>query len=198
MRRLLNQMKIQASLQNDFANPTLGIICSYDPDSYSCRVQLFPADPVTGEPAAISGWMPVSTIWIGNQWGLFCPPSIGDLVEIDFKDGDFEDGYCAWRYYTDDNRPVHAESGVFYIIHKSGSSLKFENNGKVTLNSASEIDLGNISSTLHTLVTDLFKDLYNNHTHNVPGIMSGSSTAVSATPTVPMTDVHLTSKVKAN
>ena len=141
MRRLLNQMRLQAQMSNEYANPTIGVVSSYDSDNYCCKITIYPDDEVTGEKAVVSGWIPVGTIWSGNEWGVFCPPSIGDLVEVDFHESNFDSGHCDWRYYTDENRPVKAESGVFYIIHKSGSSLKFENDGKVSLNSAGTLDV---------------------------------------------------------
>lgn len=152
MRRLINNIKIQASLVNDFANPKLGIISSYDPDSYMCKVTLQLEDKVAGIPPMISGWIPVGSIWVGNGWGVFCPPSIGDLVEVDFEEGDFEAGNVYWRFYTDLNQPVRSESGVFYIIHKTGSSIKFENDGSIIINSPQiELD-GYVKTTGHVEV----------------------------------------------
>ena len=133
MKRILNQMKLQASMSNEYSNPIIGFVSSYDKNNYCCKITIFPDDPITGNKAIVSGWIPVGSVWVGNGWGLFCPPTVGDMVEVDFQEGDFEAGHCDWRFYNDINRPVTAESGVFYVIHKSGSCIKFENNGSVLL-----------------------------------------------------------------
>ena len=140
MTRLLNQMKMQASLQDDFTPSMLGRVSSYDPNNYACKITLFPDDPVSGDKAVTSGWIPVGTIWVGNGWGLYCPPSVGDLVEVDFQEGDFDAGQVHWRFYNDGQRPLTCPSGEFWIVHKSGSSIKLTNDGRISV-TAPEIDL---------------------------------------------------------
>lgn len=198
--RLINQIKLHSRLgeDSDYSNPVIGFVSSYDPDNYCCKITIQPEDSVSGDKAMTSGWIPIGTVWCGNGWGMFCPPSIDDMVEVDFQESRFEAGHVDWRFYNDENRPVHAESGVFYLIHKTGSCLKFENDGKVTLSSTAELDLGNLATNLHQLVTDAFVSLFNSHTHQVVGVQGGSASVTSMNPTTQMNSTHLTSTVKAN
>lgn len=207
MNRIINHMKLHASLANQQVNPTVGFVSSYDPDNYCCKITLYPQDDVTGSDPVISGWLPVGSAWVGNGWGLFCPPSIGDLVEVDYQDGDFDSGHVDWRFYNDINRPVRADSGVFYLIHKTGTSLKFENDGSVQLktnagasltldkdgnaavHSTKAVSLGNTGTSLNSLVTDAFMALFNTHTHKSSG---------AGVPNTLMTASHVTTIAKAN
>lgn len=126
MRRLLNHMKMQANLSNSSAKTCFGTVSSYDPDTYSCKVMIQPEN-------VESAWLPVASPWVGDTWGIFCPPSIGDMVEIHYQEGNEDSGYIALRLYNDVDKPVNAPAGVFYLIHKSGSAVKFNNDGSVDL-----------------------------------------------------------------
>ena len=84
MRGLLNVMRAQAALASgEKSSVRLGIVDSYDAVNYCAKVRLQPQD-------ILSGWLPVTSQWVGNGWGLFSPPNIGDLVEIHFQEGSFE------------------------------------------------------------------------------------------------------------
>ena len=124
MNRLLNHMKLQASLADSNTRTCFGTVSSYDPDTYSCKVMIQPEN-------VESAWLPIASPWVGDSWGMFCPPSIGDMVEVHYQEGDEDSGYVALRLYNDIDKPVNAPSGVFYLIHKSGSALKFNNDGSV-------------------------------------------------------------------
>jgi phage baseplate assembly protein gpV len=128
MQRLLNHMKLQASLSNSNAKTHQALISSYDPDSYSCKVTI-----QKGDVEFETGWLPIASPWVGNAWGIFCPPSVGDLVEVHYQEEDLDASYVALRFYNDEDLPVNAPSGVFYLIHKSGSAFKFNNDGSVDL-----------------------------------------------------------------
>jgi phage baseplate assembly protein V len=134
MQRIINQMKLHGSMAvGSSAKVRFGTVSSYDPDNYCCKVLIQPDEIETG-------WLPIASPLVGNQWGLFAPPSIGDMVDVHYQENDYQAGYVALRFYNDEDRPVRAESGVFYLIHKSGSFLKFENDGTVHLNAATGIE----------------------------------------------------------
>jgi len=124
LRRVINQMKMHGQMvanTNNVPNK-FGIVSGYDPDNYCCKVLLKPEDTMTG-------WLPIASPWVGSNWGLFMPPSIGDVVDVNFQEGSQDAGYVSTRFFDNESRPVHCESGVFYLIHKSGSSIKFNNDG---------------------------------------------------------------------
>lgn len=58
-------------------DPRMGIVTSYDPNRYTAKVKLMPeaADPDQSQDLPESGWMPVSTQWVGAGWGMYCPPT---------------------------------------------------------------------------------------------------------------------------
>ena len=68
-----------------FAHPRVGIVDGYNPTNYCVRVRLQPGNQITG-------WLPILTMWGGNGWGMFCPPTPGDVVKVLFQEGGKEAG----------------------------------------------------------------------------------------------------------
>ena len=129
MGQLLNAMRAQAMLaSNGRAAVRLGIVSSYDHANYCAKVRIQPEDVETG-------WLPVTSPWIGNGWGMFAPPTPGDMVEVQFQEDNFEAGFIVGRFFNDKDRPLDVPAGEFWLVHKSGSFLKFHNDGTVELNS---------------------------------------------------------------
>lgn len=127
MRQLMNAMTREAQRAADtLARARLGVVTSFDPNSYAAKVAIQPSGDETG-------WLPVASEWIGAGWGLFCPPSPGDQVLVEFQEGDFEAGIITRRLYSDQQRPLPAPAGEFWLVHKSGSLFKFHNDGGVEL-----------------------------------------------------------------
>lgn len=133
MHNLLNTLRAasQQAAQTT-ATTRQGVVTNYDPDAYAIRVMLQPDNILTG-------WLPLKSPWVGNGWGLFCPPGIGDLVEIDYQEGAVGAGSVGWRFYNDDDRPLPCPSGEFWLVHQSGSLLKFHNDGGVELVTAGDL-----------------------------------------------------------
>lgn len=191
MMQLANAMRAHAAMaMQERAAPRLAKVTSYDPVNYCVKVTLQPEGTETG-------WIPVLSPWIGNGWGLFCPPTPGDMVEIQFQEDSINAGFACLRFFTDANRPLTVQSGEFWLVHKAGAFFKFTNDGKALINSAVEIDatapvinitatasvtiqapsiiLKNAGSALKKLCTDLFMTLYNGHTHT--SAAAGSQTS---------------------
>jgi len=134
MQALLNAMRAQAQLvDGNRATVRLGLVTSYDPGNYCAKVRLQPEDVETG-------WLPVVSPWTGNGWGLFAPPTAGDLVEVQFQEGHIETGFICQRFYNDADRPLSVQSGEFWLVHASGSFLKFHNDGSVEVHSAQDLN----------------------------------------------------------
>lgn len=137
MNQLLNTIRMAAQQAGQaVATTRQGIVTSYDPDMYAIRVTLQPDDVLTG-------WLSLKSLWVGNGWGLFCPPSIGDLVEIDYQEGATGYGSAGLRFYNDEDKSLPCPSGEFWLVHQSGSLLKFHNDGSVELETA-----GNLKETV--------------------------------------------------
>lgn len=127
MRALLNAIAANAQQTSAGESGTRqGIITAYDPDSYAVKVQLQP----TGEE---TGWIPLSSPWVGNGWGLAAGPMIGAEVEVEFDSGLMGAGMATGQFYNDEDRCPGPPSGEFWLVHKSGSLLKFLNTGEVLL-----------------------------------------------------------------
>ena len=127
MKALLNANRLQAQrAMASVVTSRVGSITSYDPNTFTARVQLQPD-------SEISGWMPVSSAWIGNGWGMFAPPNIGDLVDVVYINGDLQAGTIVARFYNQQNQPIAVPSGEFWLVHKSGAFFKLLNAGGLTL-----------------------------------------------------------------
>lgn len=198
LQQLLNTMRQQADLAGGArAMVRHGIVSGYDPANYSAKVRVMPEDRETG-------WLPLVSPWIGNNWGMFAPPSIGDAVEVQFQEDDAEAGYVCQRFFNDSDRPLSVQSGEFWLVHKTGAFFKLTNDGKALINGQVEIDataptinitatanvnvqaggvatiqapsiiLRNAGTALKKLCTDVFMSLYNGHTHPAPGGTTGT------------------------
>lgn len=126
MRDMLNAMRAQAmQAMGERATTRLGTVQSYDPNNYAVRVAIQPD-------GALTGWIPVLSPWAGNGWGMFCPPTAGDLVEVQFQEADHDAAMCCLRLFNDGARPVLVQSGEFWLMHKSGAFFKLLNSGAAT------------------------------------------------------------------
>lgn len=115
------------------ANTRIGIVSSYDPGAYAAKVRIQPEDVETG-------WLPIAAEQSGNGWGEYNAPSIGDVVEVQFQEGGKEAGFVGRRFYGDRFRPLPVPSGESWRVHRSGSLLKFKNDGTVELRAATAIN----------------------------------------------------------
>lgn len=158
MNEFLNLMRLHAQLAQQGATTTsrIGIVDAYDSNYYACKVRIQPED-------VLSGWLPVQSLWVGNNWGLFCPPSIGDVVDVHFHEGSSTAAYVALRWFNDRARPLPTPSGEFWVVHKSGSALKFHNDGSVDL-----ITNKNLNATVG-------QDLVANITGNLTATIGGQA-----------------------
>ena len=107
------------------AVPRQGIVTSYDPDAYSVKVTRQPEDSETG-------WIPISSVWAGNGWGLFAPPVIGSQVELGYQEDGTETAQVKGQYFSDEDLPIvpeigSAPAGEFWLVHESGTRLRLQN-----------------------------------------------------------------------
>src|SRR3978361_2100816 len=127
MDRLLNTFKAQGASQDQAAGvPRFGIVTSVDPSTATARVTLQPEGVLTG-------WLPLLTPWVGDGWGLVCPPSPGDQVLVFPQEGDAEHGMIVAASWSAKTTPPAAPSGEFWLVHKSGSFLKLQNDGTIQI-----------------------------------------------------------------
>lgn len=171
MAKLLNIMKMQSyATQGPTSQTRVGLVTAYDPNTHSVKVSY---QPEGNE----SGWLPIMTHWVGNGWGMVAAPSLGDMVHINFMDGNFETGLVSGRAFNDEDRPPAAPSGEFWLVHQSGSLLKFLSDGTIamqasTLNLTGNLNVingnitcpnGDVSDKTGNIQT--MRNDYNVHTH---------------------------------
>jgi phage baseplate assembly protein gpV len=134
MRKLQNIFRREAiRVAGQTALARMGVVSAYDPSHYAAKVLIQPEGHETG-------FLPIATPWVGNGWGLFCPPTPGDVVDVHFQEGGREGGYISLRYFGDLAQPLSVPSGEFWLAHKSGSFLKFHNDGSVEINTAANLN----------------------------------------------------------
>ncbi len=108
------------------ARPGVGIVRSYDPGRYAVKLQMQPGGQLTG-------WLPVGSPWVGAGWGLFTPPSPGEVMEIQYQGGDHGAPYACARFWTAAVPPLPVPAGEAWMVHASGAALRLNNDGKLTL-----------------------------------------------------------------
>lgn len=179
MKVITNAMRLQAARQSKVRRETeVGTVTSYDPSNYAVRVTL----QVDG---TLTGWMPLASPWIGNGWGMFAAPSIGDMVSVEFFGGALEAGFVEGRLFNDDDRPLAVPSGEFWLVHQSGSFLKFTDKGDVLVTCARDLSAVVGRNMSANVTGDLSTTVGGDATANVTG--SVSVTATAATITAPTT-----------
>ena len=130
----LNIMRREAMhAASQTATVRIATVTSYDPNNYAAKVLIQPEGYETG-------FLPVTSPWTGNGWGMFCPPTPGDVVDVHFQEGGKQAGFVALRHYGDQFRPLPVPSGEFWVVDKLGNYFKFSG-GKVLLNGHTEIDV---------------------------------------------------------
>lgn len=124
---------------NTASSGDIGKITSYDPINHLVIVQIHPE--TEDEPALQTGWIPFGTAWAGNGWGMYAAPALNTLCTVLYQQGSRQQAIGATPLFDAENRPLNVDSGEFWIVHKSGSYLKFTNDGKVLMSSESQIDI---------------------------------------------------------
>jgi phage baseplate assembly protein V len=125
MGHMLNQMRQQAlGVANGIDQLRVGTIQSYNPDTYSCTVLLQPSGVITG-------WLPILSPWVGNGWGMFCPPGPGVAVSVIPREGMLDAAFILPGFFNDVERPISVPQGEFWLVHASGASFKLTNDGTV-------------------------------------------------------------------
>lgn len=133
-------MRMQASLMDNRTHILLGTVTSYNPTNATVICKIQPEDP--GNPEfSLSGALPLSSQFVGNGWGMFSAPSIGDQVVIAFEDGNINSGMVIGRLWSNEDVALAVPSQEFWLVHKSGSYIKLTNDGKLSVNGNVEIDL---------------------------------------------------------
>ena len=113
-------------------NRRIGLVTGYDPKTHSAKVMMQPDGVETG-------WVRIGTSHIGNKWGIAIGlvagdgKKTGDQVELDFAEGDLEQGRITARIHSDKDQPPQVESGEISIISQFGHQIIMKKDGSMTL-----------------------------------------------------------------
>jgi uncharacterized protein involved in type VI secretion and phage assembly len=110
----------------------------------------------------LSGWLPVLSPWVGNGWGMACPPAAGDQVLLIAHEGDVEQGVVVGRAYSQQQPPPPAPEGEIWFVHKSGSFLKLCSDGTIQI--AGDLKVNGEICDAHGSMAGL-RGHYDSHTH---------------------------------
>jgi hypothetical protein len=155
--RLSNAIKSHAaSLDQSSGQIKFGTITSVNSQNATARVLIQPD-------GVLSGWLPVLSQWVGNGWGMVCPPNPGDQVLVVPQEGDIEQGIIIGRSFSNKQKPPAVPGGEFWLIHQSGSFLKLCNDGTIRISGDLHVqgDVYDQHGPLSNLRTH-----YNSHRHS--------------------------------
>jgi phage baseplate assembly protein gpV len=131
MSQLLNEQRQYQ--HNGYTYPRTGTISSYDKGSYTVKVTIQPENLETG-------WIQLDAVGVGNGWGVAVGPQLGDEVTVTFDNGDPNLGRITGRHFNDTNTPPPVPSGETWLLHKTGSFIKLNTDGTVSVHSGVAIN----------------------------------------------------------
>lgn len=139
---LTNRMRYNAATT---ANTTLvakmGEITGFNPQTWSVNVTFYPLSSDDGNDAGAVE-VPLTASWVGNGWGLYCAPALGTEVTVLFANGDLQEPIGLGFIFSGQVNPAQGiQSEECWLIHQSGSLIKLTNDGKLTINGNTEIDI---------------------------------------------------------
>ena len=159
MDHLINALKAHSGGQDAATGqPRFGTVTSVDPSQGTVRVQLQPEGVLTG-------WLPMLAGWVGNGWGLSCPPTVGDQVFVLPQEGDAEHGIVIGRAWSQNAVVPNTPVGELWMTHRSGSYLRLLNDGTVAVRGDLHVD-GDVYDRHGSLAQ--LRGHYNEHTHGDP------------------------------
>lgn len=191
---LIRQIASQQSATKVFA---YGEISSYDEKLHRVRVS-FPVLRDEEGNQELSPWMPLSSVWVGNGFGMQVAPIGGEQCIVELVESQHGVHVCANLLYNISSPPPGGlTAGEALMQHQTGSFLKFHSNGDIETNTqgnvivtsaqeiivtaqtavnvtAPQINLGANSEMLLDALTSAAATIYNEHTHPVPDGTSGA------------------------
>ena len=132
-----------AGVIGTLAKTTMGFVTSYDPNRYAVKVTLSPSDIETG-------WMPILAQQIGNGWGVYFAPNIGDQCTVGFWEMYPDAPFCMGFLPSDEAVPPSVLAGEMLLRHASGALLQLDHNGNAVVSAQGNVTVnatGNVNVT---------------------------------------------------
>jgi phage baseplate assembly protein V len=116
------------------AQSQYGVVTSVNEETYRVKVQLTLLGIETD-------YIRVGSQYVGAGWGLRALPHVGNEVVVEFPNGDWNNGIVTWRLYSEECDPTPQEGDSLTLVHESGSILRFDKAGNVTLEAKGNLTL---------------------------------------------------------
>jgi len=165
-----HQMK-HAAVQavGDYRAFHLGVIAEYDPQLNHVRVELL-TQRDSADIAEISDWMPLGSIWAGDQVGIQYYPKKGEPVLVCILERDERVYACAVMFYLSPMRaPATAlpdidqiggdnklKPGELLIRHSRGSIIRMLENGDIFMQAVGDFDVNALKDMNFTAAGSIF------------------------------------------
>lgn len=168
-----------------------GIVQSFDPQSWTVTILFYSAGDDENPPGAVQ--VPLSSQWLGNGWGLYCAPAEGTEVVVTFMNGDLQQPVSMGFVFNNQFQPLQGiQSQECWLAHSSGSLIKLTNDGKITINGNTEIDI--TTPTLNITTTGAI----NINAGTIATIQAAQSIALEAPIVTVSNDLTITNNLTAN
>lgn len=131
---LLQIIRREAAAAVHHENTRKGTVTSYDAKAHAVKLKLRPTGIETG-------WIPVGTQSVGDGYGLAIGPVVGDLMTIEFDNGDPNSPIATHRLFSKKAKPPQVESGEVVIISKFKHSVKMTKDGKTAISTEGDISI---------------------------------------------------------
>lgn len=116
------------------AFPQCGVVTSVDYDIHRVKVFLPLLELETD-------YIRVGSQYVGVGWGLHILPHIGNEVLVNFPNGDLNNGIVVCKLFSEECDPAPQEGDNLTLVHESGSVLRFDRAGNVTLEAKGNLTL---------------------------------------------------------
>jgi hypothetical protein len=124
---MINQIKrVVSEFLSNLTFAKYGHVSAYNPNNYTVKVMLLPEQVETG-------FIPLATIWVGNNLGAVFGPAIGDSVKLDFIDGSVQAMVVNGRFFNNTAAPPVVQSGQAAFVDSQGSYIRLNNDGSITM-----------------------------------------------------------------
>lgn len=129
--------EVERTMRKLIKTPRIGLVVNYDPKRFAVKVQLQPEGTITG-------WIPLTAVAIGNQFGVLHAPNIKDQVEVHFGEGDQLAARVMTRHFSKVDVAPELQAGEYAQIHQTGSQIRQSADGTVRIAGAGDVSTGTV------------------------------------------------------
>lgn len=106
--------------------PRVGLVSSYNKKLHAVKVKFQPE-------GTESGWIPLTSMAVGNGFGILSAPNVNDQVEVEFQEGSMGVARVRLRHFSSVDNPPQIDPGEHALIHQSGSTIYHKKDGTLLI-----------------------------------------------------------------